>query len=85
MINAIRTYYNKLGIHLDVSDVIITAGGREALEIALNCILDDGDELIVPEPFYPNYNTFTRVTGAHIHPLETTPEDGYRFVIRVKN
>lgn len=84
MINAVRDYYKKLGISLDASDILVTTGGSEALEIALNCILDDGDELIVPEPFYPNYNTFTRVTGAQIHPLETTPEEGYRFVIREK-
>jgi len=84
MINAVRDYYKKLGIFLDASDILVTTGGSEALEIALNCILDDGDELIVPEPFYPNYNTFTRVTGAQIHPLETTPEEGYRFVIREK-
>ena len=82
MIDAVREYYSQLGISLDASDVIVTTGGSEALEIALNCILDDGDELIVPEPFYPNYNTFTRVTGAKIHPLETTPEEGYRFVFR---
>jgi len=82
MIDAVREYYTKLGIHLESSDVMITTGGSEALKIALNCILDDGDELIVPEPFYPNYNTFTRVTGAKIHPLETTPEEGYRFAFR---
>jgi aspartate aminotransferase len=84
MIDAVRAYYKQMGISLDASDVIVTTGGSEALEIALNCILDDGDELIVPEPFYPNYNTFTRVTGAKIHPLETTPEEGYRFVFREK-
>ena len=69
LIDAVRAYYNnQLGISLDASDVIVTTGGSEALEIALNCILDDGDEILVPEPFYPNYSTFTRVTGAKIHP-----------------
>lgn len=83
LIDAVRAYYNnQLGISLDASDVIVTTGGSEALEIALNCILDDGDEILVPEPFYPNYSTFTRVTGAKIHPLETTAEEGYRFVFR---
>ncbi len=82
LIDAVRGYYEKLGIHFDPGDVIVTTGGSEALEIALNCILDDGDEIIIPEPFYPNYNTFTRVTGAYIHPLETTPEEGYRFAVR---
>jgi aspartate/methionine/tyrosine aminotransferase len=46
------------------------------------CILDDGDEIIVPEPFYPNYNTFIRLTGASVHPITTTPEEGYKFAIR---
>ena len=46
------------------------------------CILDDGDEIIVPEPFYPNYNTFIRLTGATVHPITTTPEAGYQFAVR---
>lgn len=54
------------------------------LEIVLNCILDDGDEIIVPEPFYPNYNTFTRVTGGRNPSAETKPEEGYRYAVREK-
>ena len=48
----------------------------------LCCILDDGDEIIVPEPFYPNYSTFVNLTGATIRPLTTCPEEGYRFAFR---
>lgn len=84
LIEAVTRYYNQLGIHYEPNDVTVTTGGSEALSIALNCILDDGDEIIVPEPFYPNYNTFARVAGAHIRPLETRPEEGYRFAIREK-
>lgn len=84
LIEAVRAYYAGIGVSFESDDILVTTGGSEALEIALNCILDDGDEIIVPEPFYPNYNTFTRVTGGHIHPLETTPEEGYRFAVREK-
>ena len=44
-------------MHFDEGDILITNGGSEALQIALNCILDNGDEILIPEPFYPNYNT----------------------------
>lgn len=84
LIEAVRAYYAGIGISFETGDILITTGGSEALEIVLNCILDDGDEIIVPEPFYPNYNTFTRVTGGRIHPLETTPEEGYRYAVREK-
>ena len=84
MIEAVKKYYANLNIHLETSDVIITTGGSEALSMALNCILDDGDEIIIPEPFYPNYNTFVRATGATIRPLTTRPEEGYNFANREK-
>lgn len=84
LIEAVRAYYAGIGISFETGDILITTGGSEALEIVLNCILDDGDEIIVPEPFYPNYNTFTRVTGGRIHPLETKPEEGYRYAVREK-
>ena len=57
-------------------------GGSEALQIALSCILDEGDEIIIPEPFYPNYSTFVTLTGATIRPITTTPEENYKFAIR---
>jgi aspartate aminotransferase len=81
-IEAVRTYYGNLGIALESGDILAATGGSEALEIALACILDDGDEILIPEPFYPNYNTFVRVTGASIRPIPTTPEEGYRYADR---
>ncbi len=82
MIKAVQGYYDNLGIHYATDDIFVTTGGSEALTIALNCILDDGDEIIIPEPFYPNYNTFVRATGATIRPLTTHAEEGYKFAIR---
>ena len=82
MIKAVQGYYDRLGIHYENNDIFVTTGGSEALTIALNCILDDGDEIIIPEPFYPNYNTFVKATGATIRPLTTHAEEGYKFAIR---
>ena len=52
-IDAVRGYYAKLGVKLEREDILATSGGGEALEFIMACILDDGDELLVPEPFYP--------------------------------
>ncbi len=82
LIGAIRGYYAKLDIALDESNILITAGGSEALAIALQCILDDGDEILIPEPFYPNYNTMVRTCGASIHPVPTAPEKAYHYAVR---
>ena len=82
LIGAICGYYARIGVTLDAGDVLITTGGSEALQIAANCILDDGDEIIIPEPFYPNYNTFIASTGASIHPIPTSPHEGYFYAAR---
>ncbi|MBO5666899.1 MAG: pyridoxal phosphate-dependent aminotransferase [Firmicutes bacterium] len=84
MIEAVKNYYHNIGIDYETSDIFITTGGSEALQIALSCILDDGDEIIIPEPFYPNYNTFVKTTGGTIRPLTTTPEEGYHYADREK-
>ena len=73
LIEAIRGYYAKLDMHFAPADILITNGGSEALQIAMNCILDDGDEILIPEPFYPNYNTMVCTCGASIHPIPTKP------------
>ena len=84
LIDAICSYYARIGVKLDAGNVLVTTGGSEALQIACNCILDDGDEIIIPEPFYPNYHTFITTAGASIHPLHTRPEEGYFFADRAK-
>ena len=84
LIDAICSYYARIGVTLDAGNVLVTTGGSEALQIACNCILDDGDEIIIPEPFYPNYHTFITTAGASIHPLHTRAEEGYFFADRAK-
>ena len=84
LIEAIRDYYAALDMHFAAEDILITNGGSEALQIAMNCILDDGDEILIPEPFYPNYNTMVRTCGASITPIPTCPEEGYHYAEREK-
>lgn len=84
LIDAIQEYYDKLDMHFEKDEILITTGGSEALSIIMNCILDDGDEILIPEPFYPNYNTMVRTAGASIHPIPTTPEEGYFYADRDK-
>ena len=80
--DAIRAYYARLGAEIDADQILVTNGGSEALQIAVSCVLDDGDEIIIPEPFYPNYSTFVTLAGGVIRPVTTRPEDGYRYAFR---
>ena len=82
MLNAIKDYFAKIDIKIDTGDILVTTGGGEALDFILATILDDEDELLVPEPFYANYNTFARVTGGKIRPIPTSAENGYRYADR---
>ena len=82
MIDAIVDYYGKIGAPITNKQVLVSTGGSEALQMALSSILDEGDEIIIPEPFYPNYSTFVTLTGATIRPVTTKPEEGYKFAIR---
>ena len=82
LIDAIKGYYEKIGAPLTDKNILISTGGSEALQMVLSSILDEGDEIIIPEPFYPNYSTFVTLTGASIRPITTKPEEGYKFAIR---
>ena len=82
LIEAIRNYYKKIGVEYEASDILITTGGSEALQILLNCILDNGSEVLIPEPFYPNYCTFVTSAGGKIVSIPTTVEEGYRYAVK---
>ncbi|MBQ4505924.1 MAG: pyridoxal phosphate-dependent aminotransferase [Firmicutes bacterium] len=82
LIGAIRRYYERIGVELSDSDIIITTGGSEALSMSFQCILDEGDELLAPEPLYSNYLTFTTMTGGKVVPIPTDPANGYRYAKR---
>ena len=81
-LEAVRDYYNRMGYPITCSDILATYGGSEALQMIFSCILEEGDEILMPEPYYPNYDIFIKVTGAVIKPITTGPELGYRFATR---
>lgn len=84
-LEAVRDYYHRIGqTDLTVDNILATNGGSEALWIALMCILDDGDEIIVPEPYYPNYSTFVTLAGAKVRPIPTSAEEGFHFADKQK-
>ncbi len=70
-------YYNKHNIELNADDIIVTTAGSEAIVFALLTACNEGDEVIVPEPFYTNYNGFATMTGVKIIPLTTYAEEGF--------
>ena len=81
--DAVCGYYAGIGVTLERKDILIATGGSEALQMAIASILDDGDEILIPEPFYPNYHTAVTLAGAFVRPIPTSaPEDGYRFASR---
>lgn len=84
LIAVIRDYYKKMNIHFEEDDILVTTGGSEALQILMFCILDPGCEVLIPEPFYPNYDTIIRAAGGVIRPIPTSPEEGYRYADREK-
>ena len=82
LIEAIRRYYKRLNVDLDPGDILITTGGSEALLLTCLSILDPYTEVIIPEPYYPNYTTFVHAAGGVIRALPTNPWEGYRYAKR---
>ncbi len=72
-------YYKRFDIILDLDDIIVTTGGSEAIIFALMAITDPGDEVIVPEPFYTNYNGFAMEAAAKIVPITSTIDEDFQL------
>ena len=70
-------YYNKLGYNITPENIIVTTGGSEAITIAMMACLDPGDEVIIPEPFYANYNGFACQGGIEVKPILSHIENGF--------
>ena len=70
-------YYQSLDIDVSYNDLMVTTGGSEALLFALNSCLDAGDEIIIPEPFYANYNGFSISAGITVKPISTSIDNGF--------
>src|SRR5690606_21311335 len=73
----LATYYNKLGYNISPTDILVTNGGSEALTIAMQSCLSSGDEIIIPEPFYANYNGFACAADAVVKPILSYIETGF--------
>lgn len=70
-------YYNKTGIAVGFEDIMITTGGSEALVFAFMTCCNPGDEVIIPEPFYANYNSFAMTAGLEVVPVTSKIDDGF--------
>lgn len=73
----LAAYYNKHGISVDASEIIVTTGGSEALLFGIMSCMDPNDEIIIPEPFYANYNGFATAAGVKVIPVRSTIENGF--------
>ena len=70
-------YYQKHSLPINFEDIIITTGGSEALLFAMGSTMDTDDEIIIPEPFYANYNGFSTASGVKVIPVISTIENGF--------
>ena len=75
--NKLAAYYRKHAIDVTSEDIIITTGGSEALLFAMGSVTDPGDEIIIPEPFYANYNGFATASGVKVVPVISALEEGF--------
>lgn len=76
---AIADYFLGYGLKLEADNVLITIGGSEAVHFAFSVVADPGEEIIIPEPFYTNYNGFATFADVRIVPLPLKVEDGFRL------
>lgn len=70
-------YYAKVGVDITLDDLVVSTGGSEALSFTLNSITDPGDEIIIPEPFYANYNGFGIAAGVTVVPVTARIEEDF--------
>ncbi len=78
-VEVLRDYYRRAGIPASTEDIFVTVGGSEAILFVLSAVADPGDEAIVFEPFYTNYNGFAALAGVRLVPVTTRAEDGYHL------
>lgn len=75
--NKLSAYYKNNNILVLEEDIVVTTGGSEALLFTIGSITDAGDEIIIPEPFYANYNGFSKANGVVVRPVESSIEDSF--------
>ncbi|MEF9935261.1 MAG: pyridoxal phosphate-dependent aminotransferase [Clostridium sp.] len=81
-IDSFVDYYSKWDINFENQDILITNGGSEAILFAIMAVADYGDNVVMPEPFYTNYNGFSESAGVNVSPFLTTAENGFRLPSR---
>ena len=74
----VEKYYKKIGINIEVPELIVTVAGSESVNLALTITCDPGDEVIVLEPFYTNYNTFAFMNGITLKAISTDMKQGFQ-------
>ena len=79
MKNAMIEYFDGYNISLEPSNIIVTCGGSEAVSFAFSVVGDPGDEIIIPEPYYTNYNGYGTLSNMKIVPVPTNAEDGFHL------
>ena len=70
-------YFAKHNIEVQPDDILVTTGASEAIIMTLDCITNEGDELIIPEPFYANYDTFAAACGVKVVPVSSTIDNNF--------
>ena len=75
----VEKYYNKIGIDITVDELIVTVAGSESVNLALEIACNPGDEVIVLEPFYTNYNTFAFMNGLTLKAIQTDIRNGFQI------
>lgn len=79
LIQKIQEYYDKMGIHYEEDEIVITYGGSEAVLFSMLAIFDEGDEILVAEPYYANYNSFCDVLNVKRNAVRTYAENGFHL------
>lgn len=82
--DAVIAYFSMYDMNYGRDNIIITTGGSEALNMIFTAILNAGDEVLMPEPFYTNYHTFITSAGGKVVPVTTVAEEGYHYADREK-
>lgn len=80
--DAVIDYFKQYDMHFERGDMIVTNGGSEALTMAFLTLINEGEEVLLAEPFYTNYHTFLTSAGGKIVPITTKAEDGFSYATR---
>lgn len=76
---AVAAYFERMGEKVSAEQVFVTTGGSEALAFAFAAVADPGEQILVPEPFYANYNGFAALLGVSVAPVTTSSQDGFHL------